>query len=139
MNKIAAWLLLCLCSMLHATPMCGLAQPSVGQDFIFGQSPNGQWLITWNIFEDTGVFENSPKARMTRNFCVLAGRPQSIATFGTRVQKINAAPDRQAAFDAVWAMYVITPLNDPKMAAVRADMCADAAVRIPTYKLEVCR
>ena len=137
--RLIALALLWICTAVNAGPMCGLNQPGVGQDFIFGRSANGQWLVTWNLFEDTGVFENSTSARMTRQFCVLAGRPLSIATFGSRVQKINTATDQQAAFDAAWALYVITPLSDPKMAAVRADLCADAAARLPTYKLEVCK
>ena len=139
MKRLFCLLLLCLSSLVHAGPMCGLNQPTTGQDFIFGRSANGQWLVTWNLFEDTGVFENSTSARMTRQFCVLAGRPLSIATFGSRVQKINTATDQQAAFDAAWALYVTMPLTDPKMVAVRAEFCADVAARLPRYKFEVCK
>ena len=106
---------------------------------LVGKSDAGQWFVSWDMAQDKGVFANSEGATITRSFCIVLGRPMSLATIGTRVQAINRATDRKAAFDAAWTQYVTTPLTDPKLASVLADFKANACPQLLPFVLEVCK
>ena len=132
--KLLALLLLCFSA--HAEPMCGLLNPNA--TILTGYSPSGQWLVAYSITEAPDAPEGQPKAKADF-LCYLVGRTTSFATLGTRLQSVKTSPDQKSAFDASWAQYVITPLTDPKMAAVRADFCADMAVRLRPWTLKECK
>lgn len=130
-----ALFLLLLCSPAFA---CSLDDGPMVQRLV-GVSPNGQWLVSWDMSKDTGGFSNSEFATVSRAFCIVAGKKRSLGTIGAAVQKIRVAADPKAEFDATWAQYVTLPLDDPQLAPVVADMRAAVCPQLLPFTPKVCQ